>query len=213
MKKHIAGIINYFSWFQIFTQNKHPPLHTVIMGKFCEDFVGTDALTKLPPRRLGWDATEKEWVTWDELHMTRVLFKWKELGQACSFFPYQILQASLSLRSGVVGLSPSIALASLYLYYSKTCSCYLMIITSLRLHAQREMSVLFSATRMIVKELYRRKLSSDHWFFFYISCSKIYRKSLPVWFASKVSFPLMRSKCIKQSYTSDLQASCNKNKN
>lgn len=164
MKKCIARITN-FQLTQLFTQNRCLPLHMVILGKFCEDFGCTDPLTKLPLWCLGWDATEKEGMTWDELHMTQVPFKWKELGQAYSFFPYQTLQASLSLRRGVLGLSPSISLASLYLYHSKTCSCYLMIITSLRPHAQREMSVLFSAIRIIVKGLYRRKLSPDHRFF------------------------------------------------
>lgn len=143
MKKHIAGITNYFNWLQLFTQNGHPPLCTVIPGKFYKDFVYTDPLTKPPPWCLGWNATEKEGMIWDEFHMTQVPFKWKELGQACSFFPYQTLQASFSLRCGVLGLSSSISLASLYLYYSKTCSCYLMIITSLRPHAQWETSVLF----------------------------------------------------------------------
>lgn len=86
----------------------------------------------------------------------------------CSFFPFQTLQASLSLRSGVLGLCPFTSLPSLYLYYSKTCSCYLMIITSLRPHAQCEVSVLSSSIRMIVKELCRGKLNPHHCFFFFL---------------------------------------------
>lgn len=111
----------------------------------------------------------------------KVPFKRKELGKACWFFPHQILQAWLA--SGVEFwnyLLPSLLRHCIFIMAKPVVAIWWLSPHRNPMFSMKY--VLFSANQN--KEWYRRKQTINLIFFFSIRYSKIYSKSLPVWFAS-----------------------------